>query len=65
MAALKQARANGSISAVQFDQYRDQLKAQRQAEYDAAKRDLRAGKISRQQYRALIAEIRRKYEGGP
>lgn len=63
MMEIKQALRKGTITRQQYAQYQTQIRKNLNAEYDALKRDLRARKITKHEYKLKMAAVKRKYEG--
>ncbi|MCK9461499.1 MAG: hypothetical protein M0R80_17855 [Proteobacteria bacterium] len=63
MRELKRDLHAGAISGRAFYHWQMTIRAWREAEFDLAKAEYRAGRITQAEYRARIAAIRLKYEG--
>ncbi len=63
MRQIKTALRERRITKAQYQEFQKQIRANRQAEYDAIKADLKAGKITERDYNIKIAACRKKYEG--
>ena len=63
MRQIKEAYREGSITRSEYDHWQGIIRKNREAEYDATKKDLREGKITETQYKEKIRAIRAKYEG--
>jgi len=63
MRELKRDLHAGLISGHDFYNWQVMIRAWREAEFDTAKADYRAGQITHAEYKARVAAIRLKYEG--
>jgi hypothetical protein len=63
MRQIKDALKAGKITKAEYSAWQGIIRQKRQAEFDAAKKDLRDHKITENQYEDLIRAIKIKYEG--
>jgi hypothetical protein len=63
MRQIKEAYRAGTISRSEYDTWQGIIRKNREAEYEATKKDLRENKITETQYKEKIRAIRAKYEG--
>jgi hypothetical protein len=64
MSQLKTALRNGEITRAEYSRHQEEIRKNREIEFERAKQDLAAGRISKAQYNQRIADIKHKYETG-
>jgi serine/threonine protein kinase len=64
MSQLKEALKKGKITRAEYNARQSAMRKKRAQEYDRAKREYRAGVITKDEFNRRVAEVKHKYESG-